>query len=394
MTIYPNSIDNGTTLPPAFGEDATSINANISATIAIENELGIVPSGVYANVRARLDILESRINNPLIPAPNVTNPFFIGNSGVTIQDGYGDPTITLPLAAPGSLFLREDGTSSQGIYTFRPDGFWHLLGDTSFTAAGDLSGSSNSQTVIGIQGNPISNATPTNGQVLTWNSVGSYWIPQSTGSAVTWASDLVGSTNTNQFIAAISGNAGAGGTVLLNITGLQFTVAQTSPTINQVSTSSSSATDLTIQAQGATGAGHNGGNLVLAAGTSGSATAGVVNIQAAGSTIVEIDGNKLWSQKGWRQNVTAVSASSYNTLATDNIVATDSTANVIAINLPTSPNTGDTYQIKDSTGQAAANNVTISGNGKNIDGIATFVINVAYGCITVVYVGSAGWNII
>ena len=383
MTLYPNSIDTSTSLPPATGNpvtDANSTNAVIGAVIAIETELGILPAGAYASVRTRLDILETRSGG--------------GGGGFSAGgDLSGSSTDQVVIGIRGVPISAASPTTGQ-ILEFNGSQWLPVTPGSGFTAGGDLSGSSTDQVVIGIQGNAISNATPTNGQVLTWSSSGSHWAPASTASPVTWASDLVGSTNTNQFIAAISGNAGAGGTVLLNITGLQFTVAQTSPTINQVSTSSSSATDLTIQAQGATGAGHNGGNLVLAAGTSGSATAGVVNIQAAGSTIVEIDGNKLWSQKGWRQNVTAVSASSYNTLATDNIVATDSTANVIAINLPASPNTGDTYQIKDSTGQAAANNVTISGNGKNIDGIATFAINVAYGCITVVYVGSAGWNII
>ena len=66
--------------------------------------MGIKPSGAYQNTRARLDILEARINNPFAPAPNVTNPFYIGNSGVSIQDGYGDPAVDNILAAPGSVF--------------------------------------------------------------------------------------------------------------------------------------------------------------------------------------------------------------------------------------------------------------------------------------------------
>jgi len=123
MTNYPNSIDNGTTLPPASGDDATSVNASISAIEAIETELGIVPAGAYATVRTRLDILEARINNPFAPAPNVLNPFFIGNSGVSIQTSVGDPNILHVLAVPGSLYLREDGY--QNVYVFRPDGYWH-----------------------------------------------------------------------------------------------------------------------------------------------------------------------------------------------------------------------------------------------------------------------------
>lgn len=134
MTKYPNQIDDNTTLPPATGDDANSVNANISATEAIENELGIVPSGVYADVRTRLDILETRINNPFAPAPNVLNPFFVANTGVTIQAGLGDPNVTLALPPPkaGSLFLRTDGNIIPALYSFSNDGYWHQIAAVGF----------------------------------------------------------------------------------------------------------------------------------------------------------------------------------------------------------------------------------------------------------------------
>ena len=128
MTNYPNQIDDSTSLPTSAGDDAASVNANIVATEAIEIELGVVPSGVYADVRTRLDILESRINNPLVPAPNVLNPFFISGTGVTIQTGSLDPNnLALPPPSAGSLFLRQDGYSAQGMYIYRLDGYWHQI---------------------------------------------------------------------------------------------------------------------------------------------------------------------------------------------------------------------------------------------------------------------------
>ena len=48
-------------------------------------------------------------------------------------------------------------------------------GGGGFTAGGDLAGTSTSQTVIGIQGRPVSSAAPSSGQVLEWN--GSLWVP-------------------------------------------------------------------------------------------------------------------------------------------------------------------------------------------------------------------------
>lgn len=162
-----------------FDDKAATINALISAVEAIESELGLLPSGVYASVRTRLDILEARINNPLAPAPNVQNPFFIGDTGVTISTGYGAPTES---RVPGSIFLREDGYNDQGLYAFRPDGYWHQIDTDPWTAAGDLAGNIYSQTVIGIQGRPVKATAPQidlegDGYVLTWGADG-YWEPQ------------------------------------------------------------------------------------------------------------------------------------------------------------------------------------------------------------------------
>jgi len=125
--------------------------------------------------------------------------------------------------------------------------------------------------IVGSDITPGSNGDvlKTVGGVATWSS----------GGSVTWAADLTGSTDTNQWVAAISGSAGAGGTVPLNITTLQFASGQTSPALNQASTSSASGQTLTVQAQGATGATHNGGDLYLASGSSGSATAGTVRLR-------------------------------------------------------------------------------------------------------------------
>ena len=98
---------------------------------------------------------------------------------------------------------------------------------------------------------------------------------------------------------------------------------------------------------------------------------------------------------GLKLHVTSVNhaASPYAALSTDYIIATDSTAGVITVTLPATPSTGITYQIKDTTGQAATNNVTINGNGTNIDNASTFVMSVAYGSITLVFTGTV-WSII
>jgi hypothetical protein len=163
MTLYPNGIDNSTSLPPATGNpvtDAITINALIESVIAIETELGILPAGAYASVRTRLDILETRIGS--------------GGGG-----GGG------------------------------------------FSAGGDLSGTSTSQNVIGIQGRPISSTAPTTGQVLEYN--GSQWIPTTIAAGgFTAGGDLSGSS-TSQTVIGIEGVPLPSLTVgYLNYTGTAF----------------------------------------------------------------------------------------------------------------------------------------------------------------------------
>jgi Repeat of unknown function (DUF5907) len=65
-------------------------------------------------------------------------------------------------------------------------------GGGSLTLAGDLGGSATTQTVIGLEGRPLSAATPAANQVLTWN--GSAWAPANAAAAgVQLAQDLGGS---------------------------------------------------------------------------------------------------------------------------------------------------------------------------------------------------------
>ncbi len=108
---------------------ADTVNALIEAVEAIEHELGVTPSSVYSSVRVRLDVLEARINNPLVPSPTVDNPFIIGNSGVTISTGNGEPTAN---ETPGSLYLREDGYTGDGLYAKRVDGNWYRVDTNPF----------------------------------------------------------------------------------------------------------------------------------------------------------------------------------------------------------------------------------------------------------------------
>jgi hypothetical protein len=219
--------------------DENVLTALLASVNSIEEELGPSPEGIYASVRTRLDILEARINNPFAPAPNVTNPFYIGNTGVTIQDGMGAPPVTLPPAIPGSLFLREDGANNQGLYAFRPDGYWHLIDTDPFTAAGDLSGTIYSQTVIGIQGNPVSTVGPSAGNILLWD--GYAWLPDFFPLNDGYVTGQLPPANIGPI--TLTGNvtgAASGGTISTTVISINGTSVPATPSANQVLVAASS----------------------------------------------------------------------------------------------------------------------------------------------------------
>lgn len=87
----------------------------------------------------------------------------------------------------------------------------------------------------------------------------------------------------------------------------------------------------------------------------------------------------------------ALPAGDYTVLKSDVFVGATSSA-ARAITLSASPQKGQRHTIKDITGTAATNNITITPASGNIDGAATFVININFGSVTVIYNGTQ-WNV-
>lgn len=82
----------------------------------------------------------------------------------------------------------------------------------------------------------------------------------------------------------------------------------------------------------------------------------------------------------------------YTATNSDNIIYVDSTSGAFAITLPASPTTNKELSIIDKTGQCDTYTVTINGNGKNIIGSATALMNSKYISYTLIYNGTQ-WNI-
>lgn len=89
--------------------------------------------------------------------------------------------------------------------------------------------------------------------------------------------------------------------------------------------------------------------------------------------------------------ITAVNTSPYVVLSTDGFISVDSSGGAITIQLPNAPATGRTFTIKDQTGNAASNNISVTtvGGAVTIDGLTTYTINANYQSINVVFNGTS-----
>jgi len=93
-----------------------------------------------------------------------------------------------------------------------------------------------------------------------------------------------------------------------------------------------------------------------------------------------------------RVPVTLPGAYPYTVGVADYMIIVDTSA-ARTINLLASPTLGKTYIIKDYIGSASINNITVQGNGANIDGASSYLMNSNYSSITVIYNGTA-WSIV
>jgi hypothetical protein len=304
----------------------------------------------------------------------------------------GDNSATIAVGAP--VLFPQNGPSTgaasslgAGLFNLPAIGTYEISWQASIAEAGQLQlaigGVGLPDTVVGraaltsqIVGFAVITTTAVNSVLSVINPAGNSPALTLTPHAGGAAANPVSATLTIKF--NVSGSGGVPG------------VPPTGPAFGDLSGNYPDPIVVGLQSHAISSTAPVSGNILEWNGSSWTPTAisGDVTINSTGvATVVSIAG-------GFKQNVTLINHAStpYVALATDNIIATDSTAGVITITLPASPSTGVTYQIKDRTGQAATFNVTVNGNGHNIDAAATFIISVAYGAITVVFNGTT-WMI-
>ncbi len=155
---------------------------------------------------------------------------------------------------------------------------------------------------------------------------------------------------------------------------------------------------MTIKAQSSTVNPAHGGNLILRGGDGyisgdGYYRDGYINLFSGPTEVARIVPNKLFNMTGQRINLADIASTPFLVVDGYYAMLIDTSVSAMTVVLPLIPTRGDVYQVKDRTGNAGANNITVSGNGINIDGAPTYPINTNYGKATFVFNGTA-WSVL
>lgn len=139
---------------------------------------------------------------------------------------------------------------------------------------------------------------------------------------------------------------------------------------------------------------NTNGSMTLTAGESVSDAFNLTASGVASGMTLTAGTSGITFASGIKQKVTSVAAAvtPYAVLGTDYFITTDTTGGILTLTLPAAPATGRTLIVYDGVGQAAANNVTIDGNGKSIAAAGTSAgtktLTTAYSSMTLTYNGT------
>lgn len=120
-----------------LSDDEAEISSLREDVDSLRSDLGVDPGGIYANTKVRLDILEARINNPLVPGSpptvDVSDAFNVKDYGAMGNyspiDGSGnDDTLAIQAAIDAS-------TGAPRVIYF-PAGQYKVLGSLNLTGGG------------------------------------------------------------------------------------------------------------------------------------------------------------------------------------------------------------------------------------------------------------------
>lgn len=309
-----------------------------------------------------------------------------GDTGGTLTGS----SFTFTGGATGLVFNGSGSTETLGGTLIVGNGG---TGRTTFTANGVILGNGASGlnvTAVGTTGQVLTGNT---GSAPTWQALpaSSISITGDTGGALTGNSftftggttgltfNGVGSTETLSGTLVVA-NGGTGATSLTGVLTGNGTSAITANTVTNhgilIGGASNAVSSLGVATDGQIAIGSSGADPVLANITSTGGTILITN--GAGSINLEAVSNTLY-------NYTDVTTTPYTVLTTDEYLSVDCSGGAITILLPDTPVTGKSFIIKDRTGSAAINNITVTtpGGTSFIDAAGSFVMNTAYEAIDV-----------
>lgn len=338
----------------------------------------------------------------LFQADNTTNGATAQATTIQAQNATGTTS------TGGALTLTSGtGTTAAGVINLQSGGVTNLtINSTGATTTGILTANSGGTSPISMRVHPsnsaysgiwcVSPGSATNANVAFYGN----------------SSDTVFNAPTNIYFQLNGGNVGrinsnnwrlgdaTAATERLEVLGnIKIDTTTSTPKIYQAdnTTNSATATTLTIQAQNATGTTATGGALTLTSGT-GTTVAGNINLQTGGVTRLQITptgsiiGTTISAHQiigSQRYTVRSLAANlTIDTTTTDCIILVD-TSSARAITLPTATS-GRIVVIKDKTGQAGTNNITITRAGsESIEGVAgNYIMSTNFQCTRLVSDGT------
>lgn len=291
----------------------------------------------------------------------------ISTSGLILSKVLGDGTsrgITGRIWQTGAWCIGDNGINDTSAEAQAVSGALINLSPANFGVVGGatinlVTGTLTSQTTIGGQ-SIIYNA------VNTSNTFGNLVLQGNLGVALVAQSTVAATVNTTKFTNQVGRTHKVRSTTTTPVTIITTDEIISIGSVSSVSTTIAVASNGQVLPQAT----------INVASTTGFATSGAIYVTTA-------NGPQLVTYTGTTGTTFTGCLGGTGAMATGGAVTS-----LFAVNLPTSPTTGDLYVVKDANSSCGATNFFVSGNGINIDGQTGIVLSTNYAQAIFVYNGS------